>query len=186
MHAARSALGSDFGAARKIRTIGGCLVTERSDIASVLISASFDGGAAKISARIGTDLPDRPGPIVLTGEFASIWSSPRSWVVQCAVPDEDELRARVESAFPDRSVHATLFGDYLCWMEIRGPDSLALLRRGAFLSFEREGIQIGAAKRTLVAEVNAIVARPEADRFLVGIERSRARYFMDWLLLAAR
>jgi len=69
---------------------------------------------------------------------------------------------------------------------LSGRGSSGLLKQGAFLSLERDGLAADHAKRTAVAGIAAILVRRGDDVWLVGIERSRARYFVDWLIDRAR
>lgn len=94
------------------------------------------------------------------------------------------LAARLGAAFPDKLIHAALFTDYLCWLELSGPGAGIILGDGGFISLEREGLATGHAKRTLVAGVAAVIIRKEKSEWLIGVERSRARYFVDWMIAA--
>jgi len=109
----------------------------------------------------------------------AIWLTPRSWLICC--DSESELIERVESAFPDKLVHATLFTDALCWLELWGPAAIDLLTEGGFVSLERNGLPVGHAKRTPIAQIPVVVVRESADTWLLGMERSRASYFVQWL-----
>lgn len=178
---ASSTLGGEFGTANALGTANGVDLLERSDVAALLVSACVDGEAAGISAIIGIDLPLTPGQVVGGGGMTAIWLSPRSWIVQCAIEDEARLQSAVADAFPDGRWHATGFTDHLCWLELSGDDSMQLLCRGAFVSLDSERLPVGRSKRTLVADVALVILRVDTLRLLVGVERSRARYFKDWL-----
>jgi len=181
---ARSALGGEFGVANAVGITCGVAITERSDIAGVLVSACVDGCEARITAIVGVELPSEPGLLVGGEGPTAIWLSPRSWILQCAIEDEARIQNAVLAAFPDGTAHAAGFTDHLCWLELSGGDPLQLLCRGAFVSLEPSGLPVGRCKRTIVADIAAVILRPDAGRLLVGVERSRACFFRNWLLHA--
>jgi heterotetrameric sarcosine oxidase gamma subunit len=115
----------------------------------------------------------------------AVWLSPRSWLVRCPIEEEGDVVRQVNSAYPDKLLHAVRYTDALCWLELSGFGAFGLLSAGGFVSLEQAGLAIGYAKRTLVAQVAVLVVREAETVWVVGVERSRARYFMDWLRAAA-
>ncbi|MDQ2067790.1 sarcosine oxidase subunit gamma family protein [Xinfangfangia sp. CPCC 101601] len=182
---AKSAFGNLHGSSHALASVHRHDIHDRADLAAVLVVATDDDAAAEL-ASIGLTVPTGAGPMVAQDGLQAIWLSPRSWVIQCAPEAEMALVARINAAFDDRRITASLFGDHLAWIEISGADPQALLRRGGFVSLDAGGIAPGSAKRTLVAEVNVILCHIEPGRLLAGVERSRARYFVDWLKQAAK
>lgn len=162
------------------------ILRERADIGCLLLSAAVDADRiiALASQSVGVDLPLVAGAIRTNEGRLALWLSPRSWIVHCNPKEETMLAARLGAAFPDKLIHAALFADYLCWLELSGPGADILLRDGGFISLEREGLAIGYAKRTLIAGVAALVVRKEKSEWLIGVERSRAKYFVDWMIAA--
>ena len=156
---------------------------ERADIGCVLLTAAVDAahGSSAAEAVVGVELPAVHGRIGNGNGRRALWLSPRSWLVHCAVAEEGELVKRVNASFPDKLLHATRFTDALCWLELSGPGSFELLTEGGFLSLEQAGFPIGHAKRTLIAQIAAIVVREAESVWLLAVERSRARYFVDWI-----
>ena len=71
--------------------------------------------------------------------------------------------------------------DNLCWFSLIGETVEEALKQGSFLTFDPAGIGEDSAKRTMIAGVTAIIVREDALSWSIGIERSRARYFHDWL-----
>jgi heterotetrameric sarcosine oxidase gamma subunit len=102
------------------------------------------------------------------------------------VEEEMELVSQLNSVFPNKCAHAAAFTDHLCWLEFAGAASLDFLLEGTFLSLERRGLPVGCAKRTLIAQVATIVVRESKNRWLLAVERSRAAYFIDWLIAVAK
>jgi heterotetrameric sarcosine oxidase gamma subunit len=92
--------------------------------------------------------------------------------------------ARLNALFPEKLAHAVLFTDALCWFEISLAGAFNPLTEGGFVSLERNGLPVGHTKRTLIAQVALVILRESEDVWLVAVERSRARYFADWLTAA--
>jgi heterotetrameric sarcosine oxidase gamma subunit len=111
--------------------------------------------------------------------------SPRSWLILGPLADEGVLLAGINGAFPDKLVHAVPYSDGLAWFELSGSGARDLLTEGGFLSLERDGLGVGRVKRTLIAHIAVVVVRESGDVWLVGVERSRARYFVRWLSVAS-
>jgi heterotetrameric sarcosine oxidase gamma subunit len=115
----------------------------------------------------------------------AIWLSPRSWLIRCRIEDEAALVSRLNDEFPGGLAHAVPYTDALCWLELSGPDAFDYLTEGSFISLEVSGLRIGHAKRTLIAQIAAVIVRHDLNIWQIGVERSRARYFVDWLTAAA-
>jgi heterotetrameric sarcosine oxidase gamma subunit len=205
---AQSPLGAPFGTARPVVGFktNGVSLRERADVGCVLltatepvaVSAPGSTAGAEIPARAsgstaGADIPARANAAagvdlpVVAGETrtregrTTLWLSPRSWLIQCRVDEEQALALRLNAAFPAKQAHAVPFTDALCWLEIFGVESQECLTEGGFVSLEHGGLTVGHAKRTLVAGVPVIVIHERESVWIVGVERSRARYFADWL-----
>lgn len=174
---AQSVLGTPFGTARPVVGFktNGVSLRERSDIGCVLLTATQAG------VLPGVELPAGPGEIRAREGRTALWLSPRSWLIQCRIEEEGALTTRLNAAFPDKRAHAVSFTDALCWLEIFGVESQECLTEGGFVSLERGGLAVGHAKRTLVAGVPVMVVHERESVWIVGVERSRARYFADWL-----
>jgi heterotetrameric sarcosine oxidase gamma subunit len=186
----QSTLGGTFGAASFVSGFrsDSALLRERSDIGCLLLTAAVDTSAIFVAAGAvaGVDLPSEAGAIKHCEDRKALWLSPRSWLLLCAIQDEIGLAALINRTFPEKQLHAALFTDYLCWLELAGPQSYDLLTDSAFISLERHGLPVGHAKRTLIAGITAIVVREREDVWLLGVERSRARYFTHRLLSSAQ
>jgi heterotetrameric sarcosine oxidase gamma subunit len=185
----RHVLGPSLGTTYPIsgfRT-SGVVLRERADIGCILMSAAVDSQdiVMSASAAVGVDLPLAPGTIHTSAGCRALWLTPRSWLVHCHIEHEAVLIAQVNAAFLDRLVHATRFADALCWLELSGQASLDLLTGGSFLSLERGDLPIGHAKRTLIAQIPAVVVHEHESVWLIAVERSRAHYFMNWLKASA-
>lgn len=158
-------------------------VRERADVGCVLVNAAID--AANIldaaGAAAGVALPASAGSVSRGSSCSAIWLTPRSWLVPCHIEDEFDLVSRINAVFADKRLHAVLFTDYLCWLELRGETVEELIQQGGFISMERGGLAVGHAKRTLLASITAVIVHQSEFEWLVAIERSRADYFLAWL-----
>jgi heterotetrameric sarcosine oxidase gamma subunit len=187
---AKSALETPSGSACLLTGLveNGAALRVRPDIGCLLLNAAVETAdiVVRAGAAAGLQLPPMPGTIKTSAGRMSLWLSPRSWLVLCRSEDESWLVRRVNAAYPDKLLHAAHFTDHLFWFELSGARSGDLLKEGAFISLERQGLIVGNAKRTLIAGIAAVVIRKEDSVWLVGIERSRARYFADWLIATAQ
>ena len=185
----RRVLGPSLGATYPISGFrsSSAVLRERADIGCILLTAAVDSQdiVMSASAAVGVDLPLAPGTIHTSAGCRALWLTPRSWLVHCDIEHEAVLIAQVNAAFPDRLVHASRFTDALCWLELSGKASLDLLTGGAFLSLEGGDLPVGHAKRTLIAQILAVVVRERESVWLIAVERSRGRYFADWLRASA-
>ena len=80
---------------------------------------------------------------------------------------------------------ATPFGDHLPWFDLTGPHAESVLSAGAFLHLGGP-FAVGRARRMLVAQVPVVLVRLGETAWRLGVERSRASYFRDWLAAAGR
>jgi heterotetrameric sarcosine oxidase gamma subunit len=184
-----STLGASFGSASVLAPLSDATVLrERADIGCLLLTSAVDTTTTSVPASVaaGVDLPRAAGRIQTADRHLALWLSPRSWLVHCPIDEEIGLATRINEAFPDKLVHAVSLTDHFCWIELSGRGSSDLLCQGAFVSLERGGLAAGYAKRTAVAGIAAILVHRGDNVWLVAIERSRARYFADWLIARAR
>jgi heterotetrameric sarcosine oxidase gamma subunit len=180
-----TAFGSTFGASKPFENFDPKFVTlsERSDIGCVLLNSAVkrEDVAESIAVTLGFELPASGTVTAGAGPTSAVWLTPRSWLIFCSLPEEFRLLTRINAAFPDKRVHAAAFSDYLCWLELGGKEAHTLLTSGGFLSFEIDGLKVGQAKRTLLAGIPVVVMRNAADHWTLGVERSRAAYFVGFL-----
>ena len=182
---AQSTLGSAFGAANPLAGFqrAGITIRERADIGCLLVNSAVetDDLYAALSSAAGVSLPEYAGEVQRNGNRLALWLTPRSWLLHCGLDEELTLARQINASFPDKSVHAAQFTDYLTWLELDGAGALLMLQEGGFLSLAKDGMRVGHAKRTLIAGITAVIVRQSVETWLVGVERSRARYFADWL-----
>lgn len=181
---ALSALGGAFGTPVALAEMTLVDAQERSDIGAVLVTVTGPAaGFAKVLATaLGCDLPLAHGATFHGDRKRVLWLTPRSWIVLCAPAAEAGLVAAVTKAFPDHAAHASRFSDALGWLTLEGAAVDDLLRQGGFMSLESGGVPVGQAKRTPLAGIPAVILRDTETRWTIGVERSRARYFADWLI----
>jgi heterotetrameric sarcosine oxidase gamma subunit len=157
------------------------------DIGCLLVSSAVDPSTVMTELREASELsfPREAGRVVDTHAFRVLWLTPRSWLIHCPLDSQDVLVGRINEKFPDKSVHAVPYTDQLAWFELRGPDADSRLSQGGFISLEPAGLPVAFAKRTLIAGVAAIIFHERQDAWLIGVERSRAAYMVDWLRATA-
>ena len=154
----------------------------KSDAHVLLVSALETGDAVDaVRETLGIDLPSEAGEVNQNASGCAFWLSPRSWLLRMDEVGAETALDAVRTGIPDRSIHATPYSDALAWFEISGPGSGALLARGGFLSLSANGFQTGHFKRSILADISVLIWRRDAETWEVACERSRAKYFSDWL-----
>jgi sarcosine oxidase subunit gamma len=185
----QSVLAAAFGGRSAAGRLGTqqATLTELSDAGCALFTAVslIDDRVRVANEVVGVALPIDAGKIQFAASRMALWLSPRRWLIRCHVDEEASLVAALNEAFPDKLAHAVPFTDALCWFELAGEAAAELLTEGSFISLERGGLPVGHAKRTLVAQIPAVLIRQSEDIWQVAVERSRAAYFADWLRSAA-
>ena len=185
----RSALDEAFGAQTPVRGFEATAttLTERSDIGSLLLNCACEASAVvvELEAAAQREFPRECGRVTQQPPQAVLWLTPRAWLFQCTIESELQLRDSINNAFVDKRVHAAAFTDQLCWLELAGVEALRLLSSGGFVTLEPAGMQVGYAKRVLLAGLPVVALRVRTNAFLLAVERSRARYFCHWLQSAA-
>lgn len=178
-------MGFSFGSSTLIEGLRrkGRKVSECSDFGCVLLTAAVDIADFQkdLLQLTGVEFPLSSGLVAQAGDRYVIWLSPRSWLIFCPEDDALKLLGSINASFSGRTIHASAFSDYLCWLALEGEAAEDALRQGGFISLASEGLPTGYAKRTLMAGIPAIIHRRTAHKWMVGIERSYASYFSDWL-----
>lgn len=161
----------------------GLSVSECSDFGCVLLTATVDitDFQQELLRLTGVELPLLSGLVVQADGRYVVWLSPRSWLILCRLDEEPKLLDSINSNFPCRSIHASAFSDYLCWLSLEGEAAEDALRQGGFISLANDGLPAGCARRTLMSGIPAIIHRKTAIKWMIGIERSYASYFSQWL-----
>jgi|TARA_B110000238_G_C16006606_1_gene386938 sarcosine oxidase gamma subunit len=169
------------------------------------IAVGFNEISPTLSQQLHINLPSKPGRVVVANGRHLIWLSPRSWLIlfslnkveldnsclneyslnesslnESSLDKEKKLLESINAAFPDRSVLASAYSDYLCWFSLNGDKAKTVLHQGGFISLAPEGIPVGHAKRTLIAGIPAVIYRTSITEWNLGIERSHASYLQTW------
>ncbi len=165
-------------------TFAGVSVAERHSDGCVLLTSVVDAITIfeVLSHVLGLTIPMDHGTISGEGTRVVSWLSPRSWLVHVPENEVNSLMKSVDRAFPEKRVSASHFSDHICWFDIEGDGVEDLLKQGGFISLEPCGLPVKAIKRTLVAGVPLLIWRYEKNHWRVGVERSRAQYFIDWMV----
>lgn len=159
-------------------------VSRRGDIGCLRIGIADDEEAvvSVLERLLDVGLPRRAGAVDVSARRRGMWLAPRAWLVHCELEREHGLATAVCARFADGRASALLYSDCLTWFELEGADAQTLLHSGGFISFEADGLPIGHCKRTILMGVTAVVYRTGRANWLVGVDRSRERYFTKWML----
>lgn len=180
-----SALGYEFGLRHELPAPAweGISFQERADIGCILLTlATHDPSALeKAENTLGCRLPRESGTVLACDDFTGLWLSPRHWLLLCLQVREGGLVAAVETAFPGHEAHASAYSDSLCWLSLDGDDVEELLKQGGFVTLADGGLATGHARRTRLCGIAVVLYHAAPTRWLVAVERSRARYFLDQL-----
>jgi heterotetrameric sarcosine oxidase gamma subunit len=178
--------GGAFGEAQAVelfaRADRAAALVSRGDLACVLVvcAVPLELIAVRLGAAVGFSLPVQPVTVVAGADCRALWLTPRSWLLQCRHADEIATARRVNDAFPDNLARATPYSDALCWFQLAGSAAGSLLAEGGWVSLEPGGLAVGRIKRALFAALPAMILREQEDTWLLGVERSRAAYLVDW------
>lgn len=158
-------------------------ITDLETDAHVLLVSVLETGDTVETVRdnMGIGLPGEAGTVNENAPGYAFWLSPRSWLLRMSEAGAETALDAARTGFPDYSIHATPYSDALTWFEISGPGAGALLARGGFLTLSGDGFRTGHFKRTLLADISVLLWRRSAETWEVACERSRAKYFRDWL-----
>jgi heterotetrameric sarcosine oxidase gamma subunit len=188
----RAVLGATFGVSAAVPAFDGgaanMQLLERADVGCVLVASTIDPAAAvsELNAAARLEFPLAAGATTKSHLHRVLWLTPRSWLIHCPVDEERALAGRINHAFTDKRVYAAPYTDHLCWLELSGSQALNCLTEGGFVSLERDGIAIGHAKRGLLASIAIVIVHEDLHTWLLGVERSRTIYFVEWLCAVGR
>ena len=107
--------------------------------------------------------------------------APRGWVaITPALATAAPLAARMTDALRDAGGHAVELSDAHQSLRVSGPAAAALLGQGCALDLDAAVTPEGAATRTAIARMPAILHRVARDEFMLHVDRSFAQQFWDW------
>lgn len=160
-------------------TIADNRLTERDDLALVSIAVPLGGDAGLTEALKngwGLDLPTAPGSAT-AGEVRAIRTAPDQLML--VFPHREPDAARQVAAKLDGRGYVTDQTDAWVVLEISGPDTPAALERLTMLDVSDDRFPEGAAARTLMHHMGAILIRLGATRYLLLSASSSALSFLD-------
>jgi heterotetrameric sarcosine oxidase gamma subunit len=144
----------------------------------------------RLRAAAGERLPFAPGQAgthdVGGDDPWLLWRAPGDWLAYSLALDADELEAELELSFSGLRLYRTNVSSLLAFFEIRGERALETLMRSATLDLEGEALPPGAATQTAMAQLTVTLHRPSAaPLWRLGVDRSAARWFWEWLVDSA-
>jgi len=179
-----SALGGRWGVATALDGpfADGVVIQERADLGSVVCTAPADPArtAPALGRVLRVALPMSPGAVAGGQGRSAVWLNPRAWLLVCDANDDRTIAADITAAFSRGQIHATVGSDALCWLEVIGAGAEDALRQGSFISLAPGGLAVGHARHTLLAGIRVLVHRTQHNGWRIAVERSRARYLVDW------
>lgn len=184
---ARSALENPQGQAIRLPHPqgDGIALTDRADLGCILCAATADVAAfPKLLAEVlAIPMPDAPGYATRCNDMLAMWLSPRTALLLCPLDEETRLFRTIEAQSAGRAIHPLQYSDQLSWLELAGTAADSLLKQGGFLTLEPSAPRPDMARRTLIAGIPVILIHVNRG-WLLGVERSHARYFSTWLAAA--
>ncbi len=161
------------------RTIGGITLRERADLALVSLALPRGREAAAemaIDSAFGISLPE-PGRSVTNGEHWLIWMA----------PDQMMLVFEDDSPLAEHDIWASLKGacyttnqtDGWVVLSLSGPGARNALNRLCPVDLHNEAFSVGAATRTMMEHMGAMVLRDGSESFLLFSASSSAASFLE-------
>ena len=159
--------------------IGENRILERDDLALVSVATPLGGEAALAKALKKAWSLDMPSPRVATqaGDIRALSTAPDQilLIFPHATPDAN---AHVQSAL-NGAGYSTDQTDAWIVLELSGPDTLAALERLCPLDLDPKVFPVGAAGRTVMEHMGALIHRIDAERFLLMSASSSAGSFLN-------
>lgn len=168
---AAPALGADI-------TMGGNRIRERDDLALVSVAVPQGGDAALAGAmeRAWSIAPPSPNGSTGGDGMRAIWTAPDQMFLMFPRPGSDES-AHLAAAL-DGAGYVTTQTDGWVILEVEGPETLAALERLCPLDLASKAFPVGAASRTVMEHMGAMILRLDETRFLLMSARSSAASFL--------
>ena len=134
-----------------------------------------------MESELGIPLPLHPCTAGY-GEGAAIyWLGPDEWLLAVAAVVQDDLAARLRSAYPGHCSVVDVGGG-LTLVNLSGSEACTLLKKSCCYDFHPTNFAAGRCVQTTFAQATALVASRDADSYDLVIRRSFADYIARWLL----
>lgn len=158
--------------------LGDNRILERDDLVLVSVATPLGGDAALADALSSAFSLDAPSPTrtAANGDVLAIRTTPDQ--ILLALPRRSPDPAGEAQARLGGAGYTTDQSDVWVVLEISGPDTLAALERVCPLNLDSDRFPNGAAARTVMEHMGALIVRLERDRFLLMSASSSAASFL--------
>ena len=159
-------------------TFASCVLTERTDIALISVAtphAGYEALAAKIKDVWGLSMPGATSSLN-AGAMRAIPLAADQMML-AFTPDGGLSETSVQAELTDVA-YTTMQTDAWAIIELSGAGATAALERICPLDLDPQTFPNGAAARTMMEHLGALIIRLEADRFLLMSARSSAQSFL--------
>ena len=160
------------------RHFGDTTLSEVTGLALVSLACPL-GGDDALAAGLETGYAltrPTPGTSTVSGETRLIWTAPDQMLL--ALPHDAPDAAQIVGAAISGSAYVTDQTDNWCALELSGPRARAALERVCPVDLHPHAFALGAAARTVMEHMGALVIRTGEDRFLLLSASSSAGSFL--------
>jgi sarcosine oxidase subunit gamma len=125
--------------------------------------------------------PSAPNTVATREGAHILWLGPDEWLLLDQPGKEAETVSRLRAALT--GIHSSVVDVTAnrAALEVAGPDAEQVLARAAALDFHPRSFPVGSCAQTNIARTQGIVYRVGAQRFLIFVRPSFARYLALWL-----
>ena len=129
----------------------------------------------------GTVLPAGPQEMV-DSEFSAYWLAPNDWLLVNLASDIDSINTALQDSANGVTYAVTDVADAYSIIDISGEDAVARLAEGCSADLGDKAFPSGRYALTRLQHLSVIIHRlDDTPRFRILVDRSLARFLLDWL-----
>jgi sarcosine oxidase subunit gamma len=128
------------------------------------------GPQVSVRGEAQPGFPTVPNTVTEVAGRTVLWLGPDEWLVL----------GGVEADYPGAAAAVDVSANRVAF-EVSGPGAVDVLAQGCALDLDPAAFAVGTCAQTLLARTQAIILRPELDRFLILVRPSFAPYARAWL-----
>ena len=146
--------------------------------------ASFTEGIQK---ALGVSLPVKPNTFAEYHSRRLFWLGPDEWLLHCDLDDTGTLAHDLATALDGVHHAVTEVSDYYSVIRLRGPDAVALLRKGCPMDFHHTTFPSGNIAQTRFGHASVLLHyHGDGETWDIHVRWSYAEYVWDYLASAMR
>ena len=150
------------------------------------LDAGDAGAVQRAREALGVDLPLMPNTWKAHGDIAVLWQAYDEWLVLTSDGQQGVVAVRLAQALAGRHSAVTDVSDLRAAIDVSGPLSRDLLRKGCAVDLHARSFKTGNLALTALARVRVVLWQTsEVPAYQLLVERSYAHYLWDWLVDAA-